>query len=252
MHGAGHTVGVRLHHVGAVAGCAVTCDLAVNLMSTAPAGELLRFQQQHRRATGDDEAVTIAVERARGRSWVIVAARRKRAHRVKEYGRGPTHFFGAADEGAVDQTMTNHLVSVANAVCRRGAGGGDRVARPADPKGLHQVARGRATHHLRHVVGQQLLQPALTKDGQRLVMAVGRADAGTDDQRRARVTNLVDRDSGVVDGLAHGMPSKHSGVGHVASQLARNDRLVVEGGDTRHLAGQTQFGILWNVPDAAT
>src|SRR5262249_57950688 len=98
-------------------------------------------------ALADDEAVAVAIERARRRRWRMVARRgRKEGGEPRRHGRA--QLLGTAGDHDVLRAAADGFKGKADALAARGAGARGGQDTPGDPEEEPNIDRRRMAHHL--------------------------------------------------------------------------------------------------------
>ena len=136
------------------------------------------FEHQQRRAFGDDEAVAVDIERARGFLRRVVAAG-DGGHVIEaRHGDGVQAGFGAAGDDGAHLAAADHFGRFADAVIAGGAGGRNGEVGAANAVGHRNLARRRIRQHHRNHQRADLLRPFFEERADAFDDGLDAADTG--------------------------------------------------------------------------
>ena len=222
--------------VRGVGGGAVADDLGERLRAAGP-GMLERLQHDHAGALADDEAVTAAVERARGTFGLVVARGEGPHRREAAHQRLVPGGFRAAGEHHVRVAAADRLPGLADGVAAGRAGGDDAEVGTLRPEDDGDHARRQVADGHRDEEGRHSVRALLAHEQDLVGQGSDAADAGADDD--AGPLGLGTLEPSREPGLVHRLTGRHErelDVAVVAALvLAIEDRRGVEipylGGD---------------------
>lgn len=230
-------------HVRAIGAHAVAQQFGMDA-GAARDGVVVVFQHQHATAAADDEPIALRIVGTRGHRRAIVEAGGQRAHRIEHHAHGPVQFFAAAGKHHILRTMPDQIRGRANAMRRGRAGGRQRIAQAADLEGSGKRCGDCRTHRARHHVRAYLAHAACAQQIGRFHLPLAGAAAGAGNHAGAQVADLLGRQAGIGNGIAHRQVGVGRGIAHEALELAVDQSVQVDVHRAAHLAAQTRFGMV--------